>query len=128
MRREAALEREKRELVAIIQELERRCRVVVNREEAVVLKDVPSWKALAGSGAPSAEKKRSFRVGTRGWKDRRAELERKHRSEADRLDRRAKEFEQVLSGTFPLQGDERPMQGLEYTNLAKENSDVAETA
>jgi len=100
MRRVAQLEREKDELIAILQELEKRCQVVVNRQVSAVLKDVPTWKETA------PEKPQRFRGGMRTWKDRRLSLERKHRVEADKVNRRVQEFSQVLSGQFGAQAEE----------------------
>ena len=105
MRAVAKLEAEKAELIRIIQETERRCKVVVNRQVSEVLKDVPSWKDPEIGGVTLAEKPRHFRPGMRSWAERRARLEKKHRVEKDKRDRRAKEFEQVLSGEFGTRQD-----------------------
>lgn len=105
MRRVARLKAEKAELIEIIQETERRCKVVVNRQQSEVLKDVPSWKSSQPGAAVPHEsgKPRSFRRGMRTWGEQRKRLEKSHRKEADRRERRQEEFEQVLKGEFGAQ-------------------------
>ena len=96
MRRVAQLERDKAELIRIIQEMEQRCRVVVNRQASEVLKDVPSWKS---EGTQPAADHKSFRRGMRTWKEQQLRLEAKHRVEAEKQKRRRDEFVEVLTGT-----------------------------
>jgi hypothetical protein len=98
MRRRTALEREKAELIAILQELEKRCQVVVNRDVSAVLKDVPSWKSQPGSD--EVRKQPRFRGGIRTWQESKRQLEKKARAGSEKLKRRTQEIEQVMSGTF----------------------------
>lgn len=100
MRRTAQLEQDRAELIAIVQELEKRCQVVVNRQESAVLKDVPSWKT-----APVTQGPKRFRGGMRTWAENRRKLEKQKRVGTAKMQRRTEEFKQVLSGTFGTQAE-----------------------
>jgi hypothetical protein len=98
MRRAARAEADRAELIRIIQELEKRCQVVVNRDVSAVLKDVPSWK----SQQVQTPKPSSFRGGIRTWAEIKRHKEKAARAGTDKVNRRAREFEQVMNGTFAV--------------------------
>lgn len=133
MRRAARTEADRSELIRIIQELEKRCQVVVNREASTVLKDVPSWRSqtcdCGGEVNPRSGKfihtsSPVFRGGMRTWADRRRTLERNARAGSEKLRRRTEEFEQVLNGRFGVT-DSGAQAGVPVPQKAtEENSDA----
>lgn len=99
LRRVAELEADKAELVRILQEVEERFRVVVNRQAHEVLKGVPSWKNPKAESAGDQKRRMVHMGGMRTWADTRRGREKKLRVNTDRMQRRVAEVEQVLGQT-----------------------------
>lgn len=102
-----SLQQRQREIISIFQQLEKDCRVVVNRK-IECLAGIPSWKDAARPVPAIAEKDQVYMAGKpndfkpfnprKGFKEFRNEWERKNNTVAPRLEKRQKEYEGIPEG------------------------------